>query len=67
MDAVSFAEQILGLELLEYQKVLLREVEKGKKLYCIPNRHDDFTYTRTLAYVAKILLAGEKDNESDKN
>lgn len=51
----------MGIELLEYQKILLKHyVRDNKKLCCIPVCHELRTATTQLALIMEVILKGEK-------
>lgn len=47
-DIVKYVEENFGVELLEYQKEMLRQMQSMKPLYIIPARHSGFTAIRSL-------------------
>ena len=42
-DIVKYVEENFGVELLEYQKEILRQVQSGKQIYLVPSRRMGFT------------------------
>lgn len=51
----------IGVELLEYQKKLLRYyIRRDEKLYCIPICHELRTTTKQLTSMMEEILKGEK-------
>lgn len=57
MDVVEFAERVLGLELFDYQKEILRkvytEVVSGQTVYIAPPRHFELGY---LCHLMKTII-----------
>lgn len=57
MDVVEFTERVLGLELFDYQKELLRKVYtgvvSGQIVYIVPPRHLELGY---LYHVMKTII-----------
>lgn len=47
-DIVKYVEENFGVELLEYQKEILRQVQSGKQIYVLPARHMGFTFINKL-------------------
>lgn len=43
-DIVKYVEENFGVELLEYQKEMLRLTQYGKQLYVVPARRMGFTF-----------------------
>ena len=68
MDIVEFVEQVLGIDLMEYQKIFLRNAAKQQSLYYIPARGSQLCDTCFWPLWLGIMkLEGENDNESDNN
>lgn len=42
-DIIKYVEENFGVELLEYQKEILRQVQSGKQIYVVPSRRMGFT------------------------
>lgn len=42
-DIIKYVEENFGVELLEYQKEILRQVQSGKQIYLVPSRRMGFT------------------------
>lgn len=48
-DIVKYVEENFGVELLECQKEMMRQMKSGDQLYIIPARHSGFSAVKTLA------------------
>lgn len=42
-DIIKYVEENFGVELLEYQKEILRQIQSGKQIYVVPSRRMGFT------------------------
>lgn len=63
MDIVEFAEKICGVQLLEYQKVILRACEQKRKIYIIVHPSIGRTHFGQLLEAAKAVYEKEIKNE----
>lgn len=70
MDIIEFVEQVLGLELLEYQKILLRKFVKGDKPVRGYRRHlplyeDDWIIPQEIMneVLPPFMVKGDDDDE----
>ena len=43
-DIVKYVEENFGVELLEFQKEILRQIQSGKQIYVMPARYMGFTF-----------------------
>ena len=65
MDIVEYAEKMIGIELFEYQKIMLRRLSNlspDKKIYiCMPHRCGSSIYLEHLEELSKIIFSKEKN------
>ena len=65
MDIVEFAEKNIGVELLEYQKQLLRDIADSKiKHVLIVPKDNGRTDMRMLGAIAKYVLGSRLDDDA---
>lgn len=61
MDIVEYVENVLGLEILEYQKIMLYELEqlpRDQKLTITYPRHNGYTDLKMLYEISKVIFKG---------
>ena len=60
-NIVEFVEKTFGIKLLEYQKAILREYQKGRKLYIVMPPYHGRTCFNTL-YDTVMSVYGKGEN-----